>query len=295
MSTEANKQVNHKQQLCRDVMLGSELWTDGLICAFEFVRGPSKKKGSRSCRKNGSRCQNSCRVVPTNSVSKCVTTHISPQDIDNKDCGEPCFVKDSEATNIDTVDGQNYYDDHHTGCFRSRERSSGNYWIQIGWTRISELLQTVQIDADWASHLFDFTDEEDDVTVADVAAPYWERPVGPTWWCHVAADHPFINSWLSNAQWLHPAISIALRDESRLISERMKHLLYEVLLYYFDIIFCDGTCPCKVLYIRSRNSSLILLCFCFLPTCCSMLNYQVDINDSVLYSGSSESCWWIIV
>nr|GME13047.1 uncharacterized protein LOC109188096 [Ipomoea batatas] len=229
MSTEAINQPNRKQHLSRDVMLGSELWTDGLICAFEFVRGPSKKKGAvRSFMKNESRCQNGCRVVPTNSVSKCVTTYISLKDIDNKDCVEHCSVKDSETTNIDSVDCQNYCDDHHAGCFHPLERSSGNYWIQIGWTRISELLQTVQIDADWASQPFDFTDEEDDVTVADVAAPYWERPVGPTWWCHVAADHPFINAWLSNAQWLHPAISVALRDESKLISERMKHLLYEV-------------------------------------------------------------------
>ncbi|KAM1373725.1 hypothetical protein ACFX2I_024390 [Malus domestica] len=62
----------------------------------------------------------------------------------------------------------------------------------------------------------------------NVAAPYWERPVGPTWWCHVDAGHPYINSWLSTAQWLHPAVSIALRDDGKLISERMKHLLYEV-------------------------------------------------------------------
>ncbi|MCE2055002.1 hypothetical protein HAX54_041768 [Datura stramonium] len=45
----------------------------------------------------------------------------------------------------------------------------------------------------------DSTDEEDDVTVADVAAPYWQRPVGPTWWFHVAAGHPSVNAWLSNA------------------------------------------------------------------------------------------------
>ncbi|KAH7844783.1 hypothetical protein Vadar_031617 [Vaccinium darrowii] len=40
--------------------------------------------------------------------------------------------------------------------------------------------------------------------------------------------HPFIDTWLRHAQWLHHAISIALRDESWLISDRMKHLLYEV-------------------------------------------------------------------
>ncbi|KAL2930802.1 Midasin [Bienertia sinuspersici] len=60
------------------------------------------------------------------------------------------------------------------------------------------------------------------------AAPYWERPAGPVWWCHVDASHQNIISWLSNAQWLHPAVSIALRDESRLMSERMRYLLYEV-------------------------------------------------------------------
>ncbi|KAL0305539.1 UNVERIFIED_CONTAM: hypothetical protein Sradi_5971200 [Sesamum radiatum] len=35
-------------------------------------------------------------------------------------------------------------------------------------------------------------------------------------------------AWLNAAQWLHPAIRTALRDESKLISDRMKHLLYEV-------------------------------------------------------------------
>jgi hypothetical protein len=44
----------------------------------------------------------------------------------------------------------------------------------------------------------------------------------------VDARHPNILSWLANSQWLHPAISGALRDETRLISDRMKHLLYEV-------------------------------------------------------------------
>ncbi|KDO78083.1 hypothetical protein CISIN_1g0086011mg, partial [Citrus sinensis] len=71
-------------------------------------------------------------------------------------------------------------------------------------------------------------DDEDDITVADLAAPYWERPAGPVWWCHMLAGHPSVEAWLSGAQWLHPAVSLALRDESRLISERMKYLLYEV-------------------------------------------------------------------
>lgn len=138
---------------------GSELWIDGLLCAFEYVKDQRR----------------SIKSYPT------------------QNRGDKIL-----------------------------------HWVPIGWARISELIQTVQINTDWTSEQFDFTDDEDDRTTADLAAPYWERPNGPTWWCHVAASHPHISSWLNNASWLHPAISIALRDESRLISERMKHLLYEV-------------------------------------------------------------------
>ncbi|EXB92399.1 hypothetical protein L484_021383 [Morus notabilis] len=58
----------------------------------------------------------------------------------------------------------------------------------------------------------------------------WGPSGGATW---LLGTRPlelnsFIHSWLSSAQWLYPAVSIALRDESRLISERMKHLFYEV-------------------------------------------------------------------
>ncbi|XP_028751906.1 uncharacterized protein LOC114711654 [Neltuma alba] len=111
----------------------------------------------------------------------------------------------------------------------NRERLPRSYWRPIGWARISELIQTVQVETEWASsESRGFSDEETDVTAADVATPCWERPVGPTWWCHVDAGHPFIRAWLSSAQWLHPAISIALREENKLISERMRYLLYEV-------------------------------------------------------------------
>lgn len=86
----------------------------------------------------------------------------------------------------------------------------------------------------WNLQSVEFIDHEDGIAVADMATPYWERPVGLTWWCHVAAGHPYINSWLSSVHWLHPAISVALRDENRLISERMKHLLYEVNQLFFS-------------------------------------------------------------
>ncbi|KAL2997035.1 hypothetical protein AAZX31_09G019700 [Glycine max] len=84
------------------------------------------------------------------------------------------------------------------------KKYEGGHWVPIGWARISELVQAVQVDAEWSSHQFEFEYSKDDFTVADLAAPYWEHPTGPIWWCHASAGHP---TWLSNAQWLHPATS----------------------------------------------------------------------------------------
>ncbi|KAB1199028.1 hypothetical protein CJ030_MR0G028236 [Morella rubra] len=117
---------------------------------------------------------------------------------------------------------------HQSNPPHGMERLQDSYWVPIGWARISELVRTVQGDADFTLQQFESMVPEGDLTVADLAAPYWERPAGPIWWCHVLAGHPSVQAWLSNAQLLHPAVSLALRDESRLISERMKHLLYEV-------------------------------------------------------------------
>ncbi|PIN11583.1 hypothetical protein CDL12_15813 [Handroanthus impetiginosus] len=226
MSKHAKKQENHKHQFSRDVTLGSDLWTDGLICAFEFIRSNKKTLSSGSSLKVHSAQPNVVDKLQK-SVFKSQRTKLLLQKFSQNSSDEPSLQKDLEAIDVDTQEGQSQSNEYHLGCFHPRERSAGNYWIPIGWNRISELVCAVQIDADWASQPIEI-DDEDDITVADVAAPYWERPVGPTWWCHVDASHPFVNSWLSNAQWLHPAISIALRDESKLISERMKHLLYEV-------------------------------------------------------------------
>lgn len=202
------KPETQKIHLSRDSLLGGDLWTDGLICAFEFVRGHKKMVKS----KPGSKVEPSL----TPKVNGFSLSKSSP-------------VIESAIMIKDKFDEHDFSEDCHVGHLNGRENFlPRSYWIPIGWDRISQLVQSVQIDAGWNEQPFDFPSEEDDVTVEDLAAPYWERPVGPTWWCHVAADHPHINAWLSNAQWLHPAISVALRDESKLISDRMKHLLYEV-------------------------------------------------------------------
>ncbi|KAF5761778.1 putative Mg2+ transporter protein, CorA-like/Zinc transport protein ZntB [Helianthus annuus] len=194
------KGEHHKNRYSKESISSSELWTDGLLCAFEYVKGRQR----RSFRS------------PSKSNTKPYSTH--------------------QANSQKTYNIKKQVDGYSSDPTNLTENMSDNvigkldvsHWIPIGWARISELIESVKIPADWTSQQFDFMDDEDDVTIAELAAPYWERPAGPVWWCHVAADHSHVSSWLNNASWLHPAISIALRDESRLISERMKHLLYEV-------------------------------------------------------------------
>ncbi|CAO2842245.1 unnamed protein product [Amaranthus hypochondriacus] len=213
---EVSKNHNH-----RDAIPGTNLWTDGLICGFEYVRGRRKMQKQKTS-----------------------SQYPYPRKLETDDSQNQ---KQSFTYGETNISGQNgiYNQDspYHTELgsyhFPVLDDQMGNQaskidqfhesrWLPIGWSRISELVKEVQVDVDWASQQFEFMDTEDDVTVAELAAPYWERPAGPVWWCHVDATHPNITSWLSSAQWLHPAVSIALRDESRLISERMKYLLYEV-------------------------------------------------------------------
>ncbi|KAJ0111409.1 hypothetical protein Patl1_01452 [Pistacia atlantica] len=211
---------NHKNHLSRDVVLGADLWTDGLICAFEFVRGRRKMVQPKN--------ESSQSSGLTNSSSPKVAHHLS----------KSSPVLQSGVTVKEKLDEHNHNEDLHSENLSGREENlPRSYWIPIGWARISQLVQTVQVDSGWASQPIDFTDEEEDGTFTDVATPYWERKVGPTWWCHVDADHPHINEWLSNAQWLHPAICTALRDENKLKSERMKHLLYESVVDDQGILF----------------------------------------------------------
>nr|XP_043617687.1 zinc transport protein ZntB-like [Erigeron canadensis] len=181
---------NQKHQTGKDAMAGYVLWTDGLICAFEA------KRGHRKCR---------------------------PQDIIG-------WKKNGSKNGIpDGLDDNVYNTEHCIGPVNDTTTIyTGNYWIPIGWSRIAQLVEKIQVDGYWETENVEFEIDDNEVTVADIAVPFRERPVGPTWWCHVDAGHPSVSSWLSNSKWLHPAISIALRDESKLISERMKHLLYEV-------------------------------------------------------------------
>jgi hypothetical protein len=208
-----------KPDLGKEHVPGNELWNDGLICAFELVKGHRKLVHHRS--------------LPMQEIGAALQTkkhvgrnghHVTTPTPNESNVGEiPCstefgidpfVVKDKPAHPAEILDHK---------------------WVPIGWSRIAELVQRVQSDASWENEQVLISDSEDDYTVADVAAPYWQRPGGPTWWFHVTAGHPSVDAWLSSAHWMHPAIRTALRDENRLISDRMKYLLYEVILL---ILFC---------------------------------------------------------
>lgn len=209
IGSELNQQVNHKVRCSsKDNLQAGGLWTDGLICAFEFIRGSRKMHSAEAVRevakKKGEVAKKKGNQI--NSVER-IGFYESSLPV------EPAVVDIDDS-------------DNNINC--GKESLPRSYWKPIGWARISELVLAVHSDANWASQPHDFTDDESDVPVADVATPYWERPVGPTWWCHLDAGDPFVKAWLGSSQWLHPAISIALQDEGRLISDRMKHLLYEV-------------------------------------------------------------------
>ncbi|KAL0363533.1 UNVERIFIED_CONTAM: hypothetical protein Scaly_1308500 [Sesamum calycinum] len=216
------KLESHRGHCNKDVMPGSQLWTDGLICAFEFIRGHKKSVAPKSSSNTQSFHQvNDVNVK--NQVHSDGGTDPTSQRLNALLESAPLIGLGSHQAGYLPVDSQNSLDNFHPV-----ERCEGSRWVPIGWARISELVQTVQVDAGWSTQHSEFIDDEDDLTVADLAAPYWERPAGPTWWCHLSAGHPTAEAWLNAAQWLHPAIRTALRDESKLISDRMKHLLYEV-------------------------------------------------------------------
>lgn len=227
---DARQQHHHHHQLshgfgAKDASASSPwsssdgLWTDGLVCAFEFVRGGGGAHGfvtpANLCR---SKC---CSLLQSKDLAvQDRRRSLAAKIGDNGDEPRPPTVAPAESL-----------------------------WAPIGWRRITQLVGMVGGDAAaWhddgqsmslMEHDGGGDEQCDDITVADVAAPYWQRTAGPTWWCHVAAGHPAVDAWLAAARWLHPAICVALRDESVLISEKMKHLLYEVSfpLPYFSAVF----------------------------------------------------------
>ncbi|XP_048332864.1 uncharacterized protein LOC107413547 isoform X6 [Ziziphus jujuba] len=181
------KPENHKTYSSRDALPGSQLWIDGLICAFEFIRGSKSSVQSKS----GSRIPHRQQADDRHSRLRVPSTGFAER-------SSPRLDKNKVSENSSITELRDRVND------------------------------TIPFDDNKDSQVHQSTQLQSVENFEDLAAPYWERPAGPIWWCHLSAGHPSVEAWLSTAQWLHPAVSLALRNESRLISERMKHLLYEV-------------------------------------------------------------------
>ncbi|XP_039016317.1 uncharacterized protein LOC120146906 [Hibiscus syriacus] len=216
----------HKRVPSRDVLPGNDRWADGLICAFEFVRGNKKLMNSRYGIKVQGKQSDDEYVKEQFAANK--LNEASSEGLDGQKLTDSSFGLEPRDHVAASFDEYNTGRGPRSDQYHATERFDGSCWVPIGWERISDLVKNVQVNGVWDSQQFEWMDIEDGLTVADLAAPYWERPAGPIWWCHLSAGHPTVEAFLNNAQWLHPAVSLALRDESKLISERMKHLLYEV-------------------------------------------------------------------
>ncbi|MCI38516.1 zinc transport protein ZntB-like, partial [Trifolium medium] len=116
---------------------------------------------------------------------------------DEKKLSHPSSVNVSRDSSFDASNDDKEGEVLQADQSNSPEKHEGDHWAPIGWTRISELVQAAPVDAVWSSRQFEFADSEDYFAVADLVAPYWERPAGPTWWCHVSAGHPAVETWLN--------------------------------------------------------------------------------------------------
>ncbi|MCO5611264.1 hypothetical protein L7F22_065516 [Adiantum nelumboides] len=219
--------------------VANQLWVDGLLCAYEFIPGPKNnvKVGGKLDRRGGFFEGSLDAELTLKSSEHALLPESAMHQPTSKPPDDDKIVQHSPHSSFfgQEPDKENVHSELNTNLPPPVGPTlEGSHWKPIGWARLGELVQSVQIDAQWGSSEQLYVSDEYGVTAADLAAPYWEPKAGPTWWCNVLAGHPYVESWLANSQkWLHPAVSEALRDESKLISERMKHLYYEVCMTYF--------------------------------------------------------------
>ncbi|KAG0603075.1 hypothetical protein M758_10G064500 [Ceratodon purpureus] len=221
-----------------------DLWRDGLLCAYEYIPAPKKKftVGAEFGNQNGQvqgrlDCEISVQHPHDLAGISLDRSHDSfgevSEDLPAGSTGEGSGSPNPEVQGFVVreslhKDEENAMSPPSSSPRGLKKKERGSQWVPIGWSRLSELFQEVQGDPMWCNGESELSDEDESLTAADLAQPYWQKRNGPTFWCHVDARHPNIQKTLANSCWLHPAVSVALRDEKRLISDRMKHLLYEV-------------------------------------------------------------------
>lgn len=207
------------------------LWRDGLLCAYEYIPAHSRKiklggefnsQGPVQGRFDAEISLQQPHAPLENSLGS-----TNSDDLRGTASAPGSLGYEAEQDENTVSTSKPSYNPPLAHLPSKGRKGLSNQWIPIGWNRLAELFQAVQTDTEWPTDEV-FSDNDDSLSVADIAQPYWQGRAGPTFWCHVDARHPKIQQFFQTAQWLHPAVSVALRDEKRLISDRMKHLLYEV-------------------------------------------------------------------
>jgi hypothetical protein len=122
------KPESYKTYHGRDPNPGNPLWTDGLICAFEFVRGKMRPDKSMSSSEITNRLhfdsQYSKTHVPSNGLMEAYSTRS-----DENKLSHPSSNDDKESSVLEA------------NQFNVPVKHGGDHWVPIGWARISELVQ----------------------------------------------------------------------------------------------------------------------------------------------------------
>ncbi|KAJ6676966.1 hypothetical protein OIU85_010175 [Salix viminalis] len=158
---------------------------------------------------------------------------------------------------------------------------------------ISQLVHSVQIDGEWPSQTVSLADDGFGPTVADLVAPYWERPAGPTWWCHVAAGHTSVQAWLNNAKWLHPAKpEREIKRNGREQQRRRKRFCHQILIYTVLSFATRRSIWCICLVSRSPSFGILrtaleeLFALCFSPAGSSSIKISASHYGMLYYTWS---------
>ncbi|WOL14605.1 hypothetical protein Cni_G23385 [Canna indica] len=148
LSGKGNK--SNKAHTVKDGTPWTDLWIDGLICAFEFVR-VHKSASTEKCIANTHSTHSKNNLNTKKQVSKSESDAISVQYLDESEF--ICLMSPNHNDATLDPDGVSQSNDSKGKTKRIRG-IQGGHWVPIGWARISELVQMVQVDASWSSQKY---------------------------------------------------------------------------------------------------------------------------------------------
>ncbi|TXG53400.1 hypothetical protein EZV62_022569 [Acer yangbiense] len=114
---------SHKKYANRDAMSRSDLWTDGLICAFEFIRGHKRSTNSKVPSRT-SDGDHSKMPVPVNRLSEASSQKLDRSKLLDSSSKDE-FRSNQKSPFSDYRDSDNYQSGH----LNATERFDGSHWV----------------------------------------------------------------------------------------------------------------------------------------------------------------------